>query len=70
VQFQTQMIDSLPAVTCKQRNRSAKVAREYVDKGYCSTKKMYCYGLKFHLLAFRRKGYIPVPNKIYFSAAS
>ena len=53
-QFQTQMIDSLPIVTCKQRNRTAKVARECVDKGFCSTKKMYYYGLKFHLLAFRR----------------
>jgi hypothetical protein len=69
-QFQTQMIDSLPIITCKQRNRTAKVAREYVDKGFCSTKKMYYYGLKFHLLAFRRKGTIPFPNKIYFSAAS
>ena len=38
-QFQTQMIDSLPIVTCKQRNRTAKVARECVDKGFCSTKK-------------------------------
>jgi len=31
---------------------------------------MYYYGLKFHLLAFRRKGTVPFPNKIYFSAAS
>jgi len=40
------------------------------DKSLCSTKKMYYYGLKLHLLAFRRKGTIPFPNKIYFSAAS
>jgi hypothetical protein len=31
---------------------------------------MYCYGLKLHLLAFRRKGMLPFPNKIHFSAAS
>lgn len=31
---------------------------------------MYYYGLKLHLLAFRRKGTMPFPNKIYFSAAS
>jgi len=69
-QFQTQLIDSMPIITCKQRNRTAKVAREFVDKGYCSTKKMYYFGLKLHLLAFRVKGTIPFPNKIYFSAAS
>ena len=38
-QFQTQMIDSLPIITCKQRNRTAKVAIDYVDKGFCSIKK-------------------------------
>jgi len=69
-QFQTQLIDSMPIITCKQRNRTAKVARECTDKGYCSTKKMFYFGLKFHLLAFRVKGTIPFPNKIYFSAAS
>jgi hypothetical protein len=69
-QLNTLLIDSLPIVTCKGRNRSAKVARECTDKGYCSTKNMYYYGLKLHLLAFRRKGTLPFPNKIYFSAAS
>jgi len=64
------LLDSMPIVTCKQRNRTAKVARDCTDKGFCSTKKMYFYGLKLHLLAFYRKGTIPFPNKIYFSAAS
>jgi len=69
-QINTLLLDSMPIVTCKGRNRTAKVARECVDKGFCSTKNMYYYGLKLHLLAFRRKGTIPFPNKIYFSAAS
>jgi hypothetical protein len=60
----------MPIVTCKGRNRTAKIARECVDKGFCSTKNMYYYGLKLHLPAFRRKGTIPFSNKIYFSAAS
>jgi len=60
----------MPIITCKGKNRIAKVAGECVDKGFCSTKNMYYYGLKLHLLAFRRKGTIPFPNKIYFSAAS
>jgi hypothetical protein len=65
-QQHTQLIDSLPIVTCKGKNRKAKVARECVDKGFCATKMMYYYGLKLHLLAFRRKGTLPFPNKIHF----
>jgi hypothetical protein len=66
----TQLIDSLPIVTCKGKNRIAKVARDCTDKGFCATKNMYYYGLKLHLLAFRRKGTLPFPNKIHFSRAS
>jgi hypothetical protein len=69
-QQKTLLLDSLPIITCKGRNRSAKVARDCTDKGFCSTKNLYYYGLKLHLLAFRRKGTIPFPTKIYFSAAS
>ena len=29
------LVDSFPVVTCKGRNRTAKVAREITDKGYC-----------------------------------
>ncbi|MDR2684417.1 MAG: hypothetical protein LBB53_03420, partial [Prevotellaceae bacterium] len=50
-----------------QRNCNVKAARYCTDKGFCSTKKMYFYGVKLHLLAFGRKGTIPFPNKIYFS---
>jgi hypothetical protein len=69
-QLKTQIIDSLPIITCKGKNRTAKVARDCTDKGFCATKNMYYYGLKLHLLAFRRKGTMPFPNKIYFSTAS
>ena len=31
------LVDSLPIVTCKGRNRKGKVARELADKGYCDT---------------------------------
>ena len=66
----TSLTDSMPVVTCKGKNRKAKVAREVVDKGYCSTKNMYYYGLKLHLLAFRRPGTIPFPEFIGLRAAS
>lgn len=69
-QRDTLLIDSLPIITCKGRNRVAKVARDCTDKGFCATKNMYYYGLKLHLLAFRQKGTLPFPNKIYFSTAS
>jgi hypothetical protein len=67
---QISLTDSLPIVTCKGKNKKGKVAREVVDKGYCSTKNMYYYGLKLHLLAFRRPGTIPFPEFIGLTAAS
>jgi hypothetical protein len=67
---QISLTDSLPIVTCKGKNIKGKVARDVVDKGYCSTKNMYYYGLKLHLLAFRRPGTIPFPEFIGLTAAS
>jgi len=77
-QLDTLLIDSMPIITCKGKNRKAKVARDITDtcaersrsKGYCSTKNLYYYGLKLHVLAYRIIGKIPFPNKLYFSAAS
>jgi len=68
--FETSLTDSMPIVTCKGKNRKAKVATEIVDKGWCSTKNMYYYGLKLHLLGFRRLGTIPFPELIGITAAS
>ena len=60
----------MPIVTCKGKNRKAKVATEIVDKGWCSTKNMYYYGLKLHILGFRRPGNILFPEFIGVTAAS
>jgi hypothetical protein len=60
----------MPIITCKGKNRIGKVATEMTDKGFCSTKGLYYYGLKLHMLAFRRSGTLTFPNKIHFSAAS
>ena len=67
---ETSLTDSMPVVTCKGKNRKSKVAREVVDKGYCSTKNMYYYGVKLHLLGFRRQGTIPFSEFIGITAAS
>ena len=63
------LMDSMPIITCSGK-RVGKVARELTDKGYCSTKGMYYYGLKMHLLGFRRIGKLPHPEQILFSQAS
>ena len=59
----------MPIITCSGK-RSGKVAREITDKGYCSTKGKYYYGLKLHLLGFRRIGKLPHPEQILFTPAS
>jgi len=63
------LLDSMPIITCSGK-RSAKVAPEITDKGYCSTKGMYYHGLKMHLLGFRRIGKLPHPEQILFTPAS
>jgi hypothetical protein len=63
------LIDFMPVITCSGK-RSAKIAREMTDKGYCSTKGMYYHGLKLHAPGFRRKGYLPHPEYLLLSKAS
>ena len=63
------LVDSGPVMTCSGK-RSGKVAREITDKGYCSAKGTYYYGLKLHALGFRREGRLPFPERLLFSEAS
>ncbi|WP_199742846.1 transposase [Flavobacterium sp. LS1P28] len=63
------LLNSMPIITCSGK-RNAKVAKELTDKGYCSTKSLYYYGLKLHALAFRRLDKIPFPEKIQITPAS
>lgn len=64
------LVDSMPIITCASRNRQAKVAREIADKGYCSTKNLFFYGVRLNLLAHRVKGTIPYPEMISITPAS
>ncbi|MCF7569279.1 transposase [Sabulilitoribacter arenilitoris] len=59
----------MPIITCLAK-RSGKVAKEITDKGYCSTKGMYYYGMKLHALGFRRINKLPHPEQIVFTHAS
>ena len=63
------LLDSMPIITCSGK-RQGKVAREITDKGYCSTKGIYYYGVKLHALGYRRSGSLPHPEQIVISKAS
>jgi len=66
---QESLLDSLPVITCSGK-RTGKVATELTDKGFCSTKALYYYGLKLHALAFRRIKRIPFPEQLLITPAS
>jgi len=63
------LLDSMPIITCSGK-RQGKVAREITDKGFCSTKGMYYYGLKLHALAFYRPTHLPFPEQFQLTPAS
>ena len=65
------LVDSMPVVMAHEKRSSrARVAPELANKGYCASKQMYFYGVKVHLLAFRRPGTLPVPEYIGISPGS
>jgi len=63
------LLDSMPIITCSGK-RNSKVARDITDKGFCSTKGIYYYGLKLHALGFRVPDKLPFPEQIQFTTAS
>ena len=63
------LLDSMPIITCSGK-REGKVAREITDKGFCSTKGIYYYGLKLHALAFHRPHHLPFPEQFQLTPAS
>ena len=63
------VLDSLPIITCSGK-RVGKVAREITDKGFCSTKSMYYFGMKLHALAFKHPNKLPFPEQLLITPAS
>jgi hypothetical protein len=63
------LLDSMPVITCSGK-RKGKVAPELTDKGFCSTKSLYFYGLRIHSLGFRRLKKMPFPEQMLISHAS
>lgn len=66
----TLLVDSMPIVTCKGKNKEGKVAKEITSKGYCSTKNRYYYGMKLHLVGQKRKGTLPFPEILTLTDAA
>lgn len=57
------LTDSFPVASAKQGHRfRACVAAELADSGYCSTKKLYFYGARVHVVARRQAGTLPFPE--------
>lgn len=63
------VLDSFPIITCSGK-RSAKVAQEITDKTFCSTKGIWYYGLKLHLLGFKQPNRLPLPEAVVLTEAS
>ena len=53
--------DSMPIMMAKEKRSSqASVASEFANKGYCSSKGVFFYGVKLHVVGQRRSGTMPV----------
>jgi hypothetical protein len=68
---QVWLIDSFPVALAKQGHRfNACVAKQLADAGYCSTKKLYYYGVRVHIIGRRQPGSLPIPEYIGVTGAS
>lgn len=65
------LIDSFPVMLKRGRHaKSASVASEIADFGYCASKDIYYHGVKLHNLAIRQPKSLPVPFQLFLSKAS
>ena len=64
------IIDSMPIMVAKNgRSSYACSAKEICSKGYCSSKDMYYYGLKLHMIGHKRSKTLPLPEYIKITPA-
>ena len=65
------LIDSMPIIMANEKRSSrAKVASHFANKGYCSSKGIYYYGVKVHILGQKRIATLPLPEYIGITPAS
>jgi len=61
----------MPIIMAQQKRLSrAHVASWFADKGYCASKNLYFYGVKVHLIGFRRRDAMPLPDYIGMTPGS
>lgn len=63
------ILDSMPIITCSGK-RHGKVAQEITDKTFCSTKGIWYFGLKLHVLGMYRPNKLPFPESVVITNAS
>lgn len=63
------LLDSMPVMLCSGK-RKGKVAPELSEKSYCATKGIHYFGVKLHVIAFRQKGNLPLPEYLYVTSAA
>jgi hypothetical protein len=67
---QAWLMDSFPVALAKQGHRfKAKVAPELAASGFCSTKKLYYYGVRVHVVGRAQAGTLPRPEYIGVTGA-
>lgn len=65
------LLDSFPIILAAgARSRTARVARDYADQGWCAAKKLYFHGVRLHCVARRRTGTLPLPQASWLREAS
>jgi len=65
------IIDSMPIIVANgKRSGKAKTASDICDKGYCSSKGTYYYGVKLHALGQKQHHTLPIPSMLAVTAAS
>jgi len=65
------LLDSMPIIMANAKRSSyAKVASHVANKGFCSSKGIYFYGVKLHVLGTKRYKRIPFPDYIELTSAS
>lgn len=65
------LLDSMPIMVANEkRSGSAKTAGEICDKGYCSSKKQFYYGVKLHAFVQKQPSAIPKLFASWVTSAS
>jgi hypothetical protein len=69
VNAEISLVDALPIMLCSGK-RQGVVAPEISDKTFCATKGIYYWGVKLHVVAFRRPKKLPLPEFLSVTSAS